>query len=225
MTVDYSEASKHRNPQPIAPSLPKVGPYELGLKRLLDIFFVAIAIPFVAPLIAVMALWVMRDGGNAFYRQERVGRGGKIYQMWKLRTMVADADNALDSYLASCPEAAAEWQLTQKLKKDPRITKVGLLLRKSSFDELPQIWNVLIGDMSLVGPRPMMPKQQDMYPGLAYYEQRPGITGTWQVSERNEGTFADRARFDTEYAANMSFVTDMKLLWATVSVVTKGTGY
>ncbi len=225
MTVDYSEASKHRKSQAITPSMPKVGPYELGLKRLLDIAVVVISIPFVAPLIAFMALWVMRDGGTAFYRQDRVGRGGKIYQMWKLRTMVVDADKALGAYLATCPEAAAEWQLTQKLKKDPRITKVGLFLRKSSLDELPQLWNVLIGDMSLVGPRPMMPDQKDLYPGLAYYEQRPGITGTWQVSERNEGTFADRARFDTEYVANMSFMTDMKLLCATVSVVTKGTGY
>lgn len=225
MTVDYSEASKHREPRPITSSLTKVGPYELGLKRLLDILFVSIAIPFVAPFIAVMAILIARDGGSAFYSQQRVGRGGKIYRMWKLRTMVVDADKALGAYLTTCPEAAAEWQLTQKLKKDPRITKLGQVLRKSSMDELPQIWNVLIGDMSLVGPRPMMPNQQEMYPGLAYYEQRPGITGTWQVSERNEGSFADRARFDTEYAANMSFSTDMKLLWATVSVVTKGTGY
>ncbi len=225
MTINYSEASKHPKPRPFTTSLSKIGPYELGLKRLLDIIFVVVAIPFVAPLIAIMALLVARDGGDVFYRQERVGRGGKVYQMWKLRTMIVDAEKALASYLATSPEAAAEWHLTQKLKKDPRITKAGLFLRKSSLDELPQLWNVLIGDMSLVGPRPMMPDQQDMYPGLAYYDQRPGITGAWQVSERNEGTFADRARFDTEYAANMSFTTDMKLLLATVSVVTKGTGY
>ncbi len=225
MTINYSEASKHPKPRPFTTSLSKIGPYELGLKRLLDIIFVVVAIPFVAPLIAIMALLVARDGGDVFYRQERVGRGGKVYQMWKLRTMIVDAEKALASYLATSPEAAAEWHLTQKLKKDPRITKAGLFLRKSSLDELPQLWNVLIGDMSLVGPRPMMPDQQDMYPGLAYYDQRPGITGAWQVSERNEGTFADRARFDTEYAANMSFTTDMKLLLATVSVVTKGPGY
>ena len=201
------------------------GPYELGLKRIFDILCVLLAAPFILPLIGVLALMVARDGSTPFYRQKRVGRGGQIYQIWKLRTMVADADALLSDYLANNPEAAAEWALTQKLKQDPRITSIGHALRKSSLDELPQLWNVLIGDMSLVGPRPMMPEQQDMYPGRAYYSQRPGITGTWQVSKRNESTFADRARFDTDYAADISFVNDIKLLLATVRVVLKGTGY
>ena len=225
MTTNYSEVPKRTKLRTFAVSLRMDGPYELGLKRIFDILCVLLAAPFILPLIGVLALMVARVGSTPFYRQKRVGRGGQIYQIWKLRTMVADADALLSDYLANNPEAAAEWALTQKLKQDPRITSIGHALRKSSLDELPQLWNVLIGDMSLVGPRPMMPEQQDMYPGRAYYSQRPGITGTWQVSKRNESTFADRARFDTDYAADISFVNDIKLLLATVRVVLKGTGY
>ena len=225
MPSDYTEVRDRQKSRAIGPTLPLAGPYELGLKRLFDVFCVLASLPFVAPLIAVLALIVASDGSPAFYRQDRVGRNGRIYRIWKLRTMVADADMMLQEHLARNPEAAAEWELTQKLKRDPRITKIGLLLRKSSIDELPQLWNVLIGDMSLVGPRPMMPEQQDMYPGLAYYAHRPGITGSWQVSKRNESTFAERARFDTDYIANMSFANDLKLLSATVRVVIRGTGY
>jgi lipopolysaccharide/colanic/teichoic acid biosynthesis glycosyltransferase len=145
--------------------------------------------------------------------------------MWKLRSMVAGADAALESYLASDPVARAEWDSTQKLKSDPRITRFGRVLRKSSLDELPQLWNVLLGDMSLVGPRPMMPSQQEIYPGQAYYRLRPGITGPWQVSRRNESTFADRARFDEHYEETLSFKTDVGLLIGTVRVVMRATGY
>lgn len=201
------------------------GPYELGLKRIFDLICVVACLPFVAPLIGILALIISRDGSPAFYCQDRIGRNGQVYRIWKLRTMVANADSMLQEYLATNPEAAAEWTLTQKLKRDPRITRIGAMLRKSSIDELPQLWNVLIGDMSLVGPRPMLPEQEAIYPGFAYYTQRPGITGSWQVSERNECTFADRARFDTDYIAEMSFTNDVKLLIATVGVVAKGTGY
>lgn len=225
MTTHYRNIPERSKSTPVAPVLPKAGPYELGLKRLFDVVAVLLALPVIAPLIAILAILVARDGGRAFYSQERVGRGGRIYRIWKLRSMVANADQQLDTYLASNPEAAAEWESTQKLKNDPRITRIGRVLRKCSVDELPQLWNVLTGDMSLVGPRPMMPDQQDLYPGLAYYTQRPGITGIWQVSERNESTFADRARFDTDYIANISFVNDVKLLLATVRVVVRGTGY
>ena len=225
MTTNYSEVPKRTKLRTFAVSLRMDGPYELGLKRIFDILCVLLAAPFILPLIGVLALMVARDGSTPCYRQKRVGRGGQIYQIWKLRTMVADADALLSDYLANNPEAAAEWALTQKLKQDPRITSIGHALRKSSLDELPQLWNVLIGDISLFVPRPLMPEQQDMYPGRAYYSQRPGITGTWQVSKRNESTFADRARFDTDYAADISFVNDIKLLLATVRVVLKGTGY
>ncbi len=199
--------------------------YRFGVKRVLDVALVVIAAPVVVLAVAGLALGIALDGGNPFYSQPRVGRGGRIYRMWKLRSMVAGADAALESYLASDPVARAEWDSTQKLKSDPRITRFGRILRKSSLDELPQLWNVLLGDMSLVGPRPMMPSQQDIYPGEAYYRLRPGITGPWQVSRRNESTFADRARFDEHYDETLSFKTDVGLLIGTVRVVMRATGY
>ena len=121
--------------------------------------------------------------------------------------------------------ARAEWDETQKLKNDPRITPFGRFLRKSSLDELPQLWNVFVGDMSLVGPRPMMLNQQALYPGTAYYALRPGITGFWQTAGRNRTSFEARAEYDTSYEAELSLATDVKILARTVSVVVNGTGY
>ena len=164
------------------------------------------------------------DGSSPFYWSDRVGRGGKTFRMLKLRTMVPNADKLLEEYLSRNAEAMLEWNSTQKLKSDPRITAVGRLLRKTSLDELPQLWNVLIGDMSLVGPRPMMPSQRALYSGTAYYALRPGITGPWQVSVRNESEFAQRVDFDAKYDRTISFATDVKLLLATVRVVFRGTG-
>jgi lipopolysaccharide/colanic/teichoic acid biosynthesis glycosyltransferase len=175
-------------------------------------------------LVGICALLIARDGGSPFYQQTRIGRFGKTFKMWKLRTMVANADAALEEYLRANPAARIEWDRNQKLRHDPRITKVGQILRKTSLDELPQLWNVLIGDMSLVGPRPMMVDQQSMYPGSAYYALRPGITGFWQVSVRHESSFAERATYDAEYLRKVNFVQDMSVMLKTVSVVTKGTG-
>lgn len=205
-------------------SLPS-GVYGRAAKRLLDITAILLALPVVLPLIALLALLVARDGHSPFYRQARVGRGGRIFTIWKLRTMVPDAEAKLAGYLAENAAARAEWNSTQKLKRDPRITRFGCFLRKSSLDELPQLWNVLKGDMSLVGPRPMMPEQQPLYPGRAYYALRPGITGLWQISDRNHTTFAARAEYDGAYARSLSLGTDVRILFATVGVVTRGTGY
>jgi len=139
--------------------------------------------------------------------------------------MVANADELLADYLAHHPEEQKEWAATQKLKFDPRVTLMGRFLRKSSLDELPQLWNVLVGDMSLVGPRPMMPTQRPMYPGLSYYGLRPGLTCFWQISDRNASTFAKRAEFDGKYDDALSFVTDITVLLRTVGAVARGTGY
>ena len=201
------------------------GIYRHGLKRALDLALVLLAMPFVAPLIALLALVVMRDGGNPFYFQDRVGKGGRSFRMWKLRSMVVDADERMIAHLAADPEARREWDETQKLKNDPRITRFGPFLRKSSLDELPQLINVLTGDMSLVGPRPMMVSQKALYPSTAYYELRPGITGYWQTAGRNRTSFAARARFDAAYERELSFATDVEILIRTVGVVVKGTGY
>ncbi|NBZ89666.1 sugar transferase [Stagnihabitans tardus] len=204
---------------------PAFGLYVGTFKRLIDMGLVLLAAPFVILVILPIALYIRRDGHSAFYWSERVGRHGRTFRMMKLRTMVPDADEKLAAYLDSDPEAAAEWRETQKLKADPRITAFGRFLRKSSLDELPQLWNVLKGEMSLVGPRPMMPNQRKMYPGRAYYALRPGVTGPWQVSDRNETTFARRADYDLDYCRRVSLAHDASLIWQTLSVVLRGTGY
>ncbi len=200
------------------------GLYRNGAKRVLDVLLVLAGAPIILPLVLILALLVMRDGHAPFYTQARVGRGGRIFRFWKLRTMVSDADARLAEYLANDPQAKAEWDHAQKLKNDPRITRIGSFLRKTSLDELPQLWNVLKGDMSLVGPRPMMPRQQVLYPGTAYYALRPGITGTWQISDRNQCSFAARAEFDADYEQSLSFARDVHILLSTVGVVLRGTG-
>lgn len=193
-------------------------------KRALDIALTLMAIPLALPLIAVFALLIMLDGHNPFYSQMRVGKGDRHFRMWKLRTMVHNADGLLEGYLLANPEARSEWVTHQKLKHDPRITWVGLFLRKSSIDELPQLLNVLNGTMSLVGPRPMMLSQRKDYTGKAYFRLKPGITGLWQISDRNNCEFTGRVPFDELYDGVISFKTDARVILKTVTVVMRGTG-
>ena len=230
MTAHYPEFLE--SPQPLPQSSPHDRPaarhqglYRARLKRGFDIGLILLALPVVLPLILGLALLVLLDGHQPFYTQPRIGRNGRIFRFWKLRTMVHNAEARLAEHLACDAGARAEWDHAQKLKCDPRITRFGLLLRKTSLDELPQLWNVLKGDMSLVGPRPMMPEQQPLYPGTAYYALRPGITGSWQVTDRNQSSFAARAEFDTAYEETLSLGTDLGILVATVAVVLRGTGY
>lgn len=202
-----------------------LGRYSDGFKRMFDVLAILAALPVVLPMMVVLVILASLDGHSPFYLQKRIGRGGRIYRIWKLRTMVRDAEGRLVAHLAADPAARDEWNRTQKLKADPRITPLGRFLRKTSLDELPQLWNVLKGDMSLVGPRPMMPEQAPLYPGRDYYSLRPGITGLWQVSARNATSFADRARYDGQYARELSFGSDLRILFATCGVVLRGTGY
>jgi lipopolysaccharide/colanic/teichoic acid biosynthesis glycosyltransferase len=201
------------------------GLYRNSLKRAFDILAVLIGAPIVLPVCILLALLIRRDGGSVFYTQKRIGLDGREFRIYKFRSMVPDAARRLAEHLASDPAARAEWDVSQKLKKDPRITTIGRIIRKASLDELPQLLNVLKGDMSLVGPRPMMPEQRALYPGSSYYALRPGLTGYWQVSARNDSSFADRAKFDNDYARDLSFGTDMKVLLKTVGVVARCTGY
>lgn len=193
-------------------------------KRTFDIAMVLLAAPLILLVTGLLAWWVSRDGGKPFYSQTRIGRDGQMFRMWKLRTMVVDADEVLEKYLDENPKARLEWELMQKLDFDPRITRTGRILRKTSLDELPQLFNVLRGDMSVVGPRPFMVHQDTLYPGTAYYTMRPGLTGSWQVSDRNASTFAERARFDTSYGRQLSLLTDVKLIALTFGAVLRGTG-
>ena len=212
--------------QPQATVMPRKGPYRLGGKRMLDILLVLASLPFTLPVIALCALALWIEGGRPFYTQPRVGRGGFAFSILKLRTMVRDADEVLEELLARDPEMRAEWDSLQKLKHDPRITPVGGFLRATSLDELPQLFNVLRGDMSLVGPRPMMVEQQRMYGNMsAYLAVRPGITGLWQVSARNGNTFAYRKEVDADYERDVTFAKDARIIAKTVGVVLRGTGY
>jgi len=200
--------------------------YTSGGKRALDLVVLTVSAPFWLFLIAAaaLAIWIA-DRKSPFYSQLRVGRDGKTFRLWKLRTMVVDADARLEAHLAANPAARAEWDATQKLKNDPRITAVGCILRKTSLDELPQLFNVALGDMSIVGPRPIMVNQRAIYAGHAYYSLRPGLTGLWQVSKRNESEFADRVRFDEVYCRVQSLKTDFGVISKTFGVVLRGTGY
>jgi len=193
-------------------------------KRVLETMLVILASPVVLPLTFLLALPILLRGESPFYVQRRVGKGGRTFVMWKLRSMVSDADERLARYLRENPDAREEWARHQKLRDDPRVTPYGRFLRKSSLDEVPQLWNVITGDMALIGPRPMMPHQRALYHGLSYYAMRPGVSGFWQVSDRNECEFASRAMFDDRYDREVSLATDIRLIFKTIRVMLRGTG-
>jgi lipopolysaccharide/colanic/teichoic acid biosynthesis glycosyltransferase len=197
-------------------------------KRLFDLSLSLVLLLFVVPIIAVLALMVALQGGSPFFSQPRVGRYGQTFRCFKLRTMVKDADEKLKALCESDEAIAREWAETQKLRNDPRTTALGRFLRKSSLDELPQIVNVLKGDMSLVGPRPFMLDQRELYDSVgdrAYYDLRPGITGLWQVTERGQSDFITRVHHDEAYSEKMSLLLDLKLIIATIHVVLRRTGH
>lgn len=200
------------------------GFYRNHAKRWLDVVLVLMSAIPVFIILCVLCAVIALDGRAPLYFQKRIGRNGRVFRMWKLRSMVPDADAQLQAHLDANPDARAEWDRTQKLREDPRTTKIGAFIRKTSLDELPQLVNVLKGDMSLVGPRPMMVDQRTIYPGTAYYVMRPGITGMWQTSVRNESSFSERAIFDARYYREMSFGTDVTLIARTFNVVMRGTG-
>lgn len=200
------------------------GLYQRFGKRLLDLALVLLAVPVVLPVTVIAAFAVMLDGGRPFFGQERVGRDGRVFRMWKLRSMIPDAEAALLRCIEANPDLREEWAQCQKLHSDPRVTAVGRVLRKYSIDELPQLWNVLKGDMSLVGRRPMLPEQLPLYAGTAYFLLRPGLTGSWQVSARCGHAFDMRARHDAVYLRKVSLATDLRLILATTGVVLRGTG-
>ncbi|WP_424930555.1 sugar transferase [Amaricoccus tamworthensis] len=198
--------------------------YGMAGKRFLDVIFSIFAILLVWPLVLLAVAVIALDGHSPFFLQQRVGRNGRIFTIFKLRSMVVNAEERLSAHLAKNPEARVEWEKTQKLQDDPRITAVGRLVRKTSIDELPQFLNVLLGDMSIVGPRPILPEQKSIYPGTAYYSMRPGITGPWQIGGRNMTPFTDRAKYDEAYNDNISFLNDTRIVLKTLDVVAKGTG-
>ena len=200
-------------------------PSAMFAKRLMDLVVVLGLIGFWLPVFLLICMGIKwYDPGPLFYRQRRVGRFGKPFWAIKFRSMVCDADRKLNDYLRSHPELQAEWDLSHKLKCDPRVTWIGEFLRKSSLDELPQVLNVLWGDMSLVGPRPIIDcsdydrKYIEDHPEVfeLYQFVRPGITGLWQVSGRNITSYEQRIEFDRQYLHNWSVMLDVFILWRTV---------
>lgn len=191
-------------------------------KRWMDVSVALLAIIALAPLMVVIAIMIRRgDGGPALFRQIRVGKDGRRFACLKFRSMVRDAESALQRHLATRPEAAREWAENQKLANDPRVTGLGNFLRRSSLDELPQLFNVLAGDMSLVGPRPIVPAECSRYgEDLKFYlAARPGITGLWQVSGRSDCSYPERVALDVAYAKNWRLTTDLVIVFRTVPAV------
>ncbi|MCZ8142665.1 MAG: sugar transferase [Acetobacteraceae bacterium] len=187
-------------------------------KRALDIIGAGLWLVLLSPFFLIVALMVRADGGPAFFAHQRVGRGGKLFGCLKFRSMVIDSQARLEALLASDPAARAEWEATRKLKNDPRITRIGRFLRSTSLDELPQLINVLRGEMSLVGPRPVQVAEIDRYYGASaahYMAVRPGITGLWQVSGRSETSYESRVALDVSYVSRPSMLTDLSILLRT----------
>ena len=206
---------------------PRFGYRQWG-KRLLDVTMVLVAVPIAIPVVFLAWLAMFLTGGSGFFRQIRVGEGSRTFVCWKIRTMGQRAEAELISRMRIDPEIAAEWRISQKLNNDPRVTRLGKFFRKTSIDELPQLWNVLIGEMSLIGPRPFTPDQKELYDAEcedgAYYRLRPGISGLWQVSSRNRGCFQDRIGFDAEYERDLSLRGDIWIIWRTLIEVLYATG-
>jgi exopolysaccharide production protein ExoY len=192
------------------------------VKRTFDVTAALAALIVFSPLfLMIMALVKFSDGGSVFYGHKRVGHNGRYFKCLKFRTMVPNGDEVLRKYLHNNPEAAEEWQATRKLKDDPRVTAVGTVLRKLSLDELPQLLNIIRGDMSVVGPRPVVDEELTLYDSFAVYylHTRPGLTGLWQISGRNDVSYESRIAFDTHYVQNWSLMTDMSIILKTIPAV------
>lgn len=197
------------------------------IKRMLDLclasLLAVVALPF-AVVIAVAI--VLETRGPVFFRHTRIGKGGRRFRLWKFRSMVMDADAVLEKHLAENPGDVCEWLQARKLKNDPRVTRAGRLLRRSSLDELPQLWNVLRGDMSMVGPRPIIEEEVAKYGSVfpLYLQVLPGLTGLWQVSGRNDTSYRKRTELDSRYIRHWTLWMDLKVLLKTIRVVICGTG-
>ncbi|ESY89786.1 MULTISPECIES: sugar transferase [unclassified Mesorhizobium] len=191
-------------------------------KRFMDLVVAISALVMAAPVMIVVALLIrITTGGPAMFSHSRVGFGGKPFNCYKFRTMVANSDEVLKAYLEANPQVTAEWEETHKIRDDPRVTSLGWILRKSSLDELPQLFNVIRGDMSCVGPRPIVKDELKRYGDHLeeYLRTRPGVTGLWQVSGRSSMDYPSRVALDSQYVRNWSIWLDLAILFRTVFAV------
>ena len=197
------------------------------IKRCVDVLLILISAPLIFLVLGVVgAMVIISSPGPIFYSHRRIRRYGAFFSMWKFRTMCVNSAEVLEDYLAKHPEARREWNKNHKLRHDPRITKVGVFLRRYSLDELPQLWNVLAGHMTLVGPRPIVAAEVEKYSdSFEYYcRVKPGLTGLWQVSGRSELTYDERVALDCSYVNQWSLRRDVKILLKTFGVVLKQDG-
>lgn len=204
-----------------------LSPWNRAAKRIIDLSLLLLGSILVIPLAVIIWIAIVIESGRpGIFRHERIGRGPQKFMAWKYRTMVKNAQTVFEEALEADPELKREWDLKQKLKKDPRLTKVGKVLRRFSLDELPQLWNVFRGDMSLVGPRPITEREVQRYSsGFDLYTQvLPGLTGLWQVSGRSNLSYEDRVWLDTHYVRNWSVWLDLVILVRTIWVVIAGVG-
>jgi Undecaprenyl-phosphate galactose phosphotransferase WbaP len=201
---------------------PLFQPSKRALKRIFDVCLTILLLITAAPVFLIIAALIKIDSrGSIFYVHKRIGRGGVEFNAWKFRSMRPDAESLLNLYLAENPEMAFEWERNHKLRCDPRTTRVGRLLRRTSLDELPQLWNVLRGEMSLVGPRPIVKEEIHRYGRhfSLYTGVQGGLTGLWQVSGRSSTSYDERVAFDTFYARNWSIWLDLYILFRTIGVL------
>jgi undecaprenyl-phosphate galactose phosphotransferase len=196
-------------------------------KRIVDLVGASIILICLLPVLILCSLVVlMTSSAPVFFSHRRVGRGGQEFSVWKFRSMCKNPDEILEAYLQKHPERREEWTCTHKLTNDPRVTSAGRVMRRFSLDELPQLWNVIKGDMSLIGPRPIVRAEIEKYGDAihAYYAVRPGMTGLWQVSGRSNTTYTERVMLDRQYAEEWSPVMELNILLSTFRVVLTGDG-
>ncbi|KTQ98700.1 exopolysaccharide biosynthesis protein [Aureimonas ureilytica] len=213
----------------ISKDVPALGYAPVGghAKRSLDILIAVTALILLSPLMLfIIVLMKITDPGPIFFGHKRVGFDGQHFPCYKFRSMATNSAELLQKLLQSDPVAKAEWEASQKLRNDPRVTRIGRILRETSLDELPQLFNVLKGDMSLVGPRPIVDDEIPRYSHRisAYKRVRPGVTGMWQVNGRSDTSYAARVKFDSYYVRNWSVLLDLRILFKTVGVVLKRDG-
>jgi len=197
------------------------------VKRSFDVTSAALALLLFSPLFLMIAALVkFTDKGPVFYGHSRIGHNGRIFKCLKFRTMAVNGDEILRNFLRDNPQAAEEWKATRKLKFDPRVTVVGTVLRKLSLDELPQLFNIIRGEMSVVGPRPVVDEELNLYDSFAgfYLKTRPGLTGLWQISGRNDVSYESRIAFDTQYVQNWTLIGDVMIIVKTIPAVCMARG-
>ncbi len=219
MGTHLSDESRQPVIAPFEVALPESVRLHTPFKRLFDVIVAFFAIILLAPLVLVFMMAIrIQDGQQAIFDQPRLGLGGKFFRCFKLRSMVTNAEAQLNDIIANDPVAREEWERSQKLTNDPRITPLGHFVRKSSIDELPQLINVLKGEMSIVGPRPIVESEIKKYgPLIAHYQAvRPGLTGSWQINGRSDTSFDERIVLDMTYVQNRTFWGDVGIVLKTI---------